>query len=253
MADQLHYVPGDYYQLDDLSGFKIRASVSRRIPGGQTGGAVVDRKRWEPQQPQDFVRGVPDVQTVPVPRPRQPNRFVILATYVTAPSARLTLIMTIAEPSGFTVGDNVVVMLDSGENFATQIAAIDGNEFWLGTPLPATVGTYFGDPIENTVLYVSSGAAPPQTGLWNDGGTLALLQTGGYPTDPTGLAAGAVWNNGFAIAIVPGVTPDPTAPALTFGTITMGRLLFLGGGDLPTSLPAVAGELWNNGGEVAVA
>lgn len=33
-------------------------------------GLIVDRRVWEARQPQDFVKGVPDNQTVPYARPR---------------------------------------------------------------------------------------------------------------------------------------------------------------------------------------
>lgn len=250
MANDKWYNPGDWYQLDDLSGFKIRASRSRRIPGGQTGNLIVAPERWEAQQPQDFVRGVVDDQTVPVPRPRQTNQFTVLATFVTAPSARLSYSITVDTSAGFAVGNNVFLMLDNGENFLTSIGGIDGNEIFLGTPLPYSVGGNIGDPIENTLIFFNDGP-PTNTGLWNDSGTLSLLQHGGYPTSDAGLSAGDVWDNQFAIAVVPGGSGSGTD--LTFGSVTAGLLLFLGGGGLPTSLPATAGTLWNNGGEVSVA
>jgi hypothetical protein len=250
MANDRWYNPGDWYQLDDLSGFKIRASRSRRIPGGQTGNLIVAPERWEPQQPQDFVRGVLDVQQVPVPRPRQTNRFTILATFVTAPSARLSYVITVDTAVGFAVGNNVFLMLDNGENYLTSIAGIDGNDIWLGTLLPNSVGGNIGDPIENTLLFFNDGP-PTNTGLWNDSGTLSLLQHGGYPTSSVGLSAGDVWDNGFAIGVVAG--GSGSGQSYTFGTVTAGELLFNGAGGLTTSLPATAGAIWNNGGELSVA
>lgn len=152
MADDRHYVGGDYYQLDDLSGFKIRASRSRKIPGGQTGNLIVAPERWEAQQPQDFVRGIPDDQSVPQPRPRQGNQFMVVATFVTAPAARLATSIQVDSAIGMTVADRLQIMLDSGVNFVTGLASIAGNILGLTDPLPATVGTLFGDPIENVVL-----------------------------------------------------------------------------------------------------
>lgn len=169
MADDRHYVGGDYYQLDDLSGFKIRASRSRKIPGGQTGGAIVAPERWEPQQPQDFVRGVVDDQTVPQPRPRQANQFVITATWVTAPSARLSFSVEVDDAEGFTVGDRVQVMLDNGDSYNPVIVSIDGNTLRVSPILPQTVGgPGFGDPIENTIIDLGpSGLVAMTDGLGN--------------------------------------------------------------------------------------
>lgn len=157
MAREWFYNPGDNWLLDDISGFKIRRSNSRTIPGGQTGNAVVAPKRWEPQQPQDFVRGVVDDQTVPIVRSRQANQFTVLGTYVTAAAATGASAVTIADPAGFMVGYTLQIMLDSGDNFRTNLAAINGDTFDLAAPLPGSVGMLYGDPIENTVLAISGG------------------------------------------------------------------------------------------------
>jgi hypothetical protein len=160
MADDRHYVGGDNYLLDDLSGFKIRASKAKMIPGGQTGQLMVAPKRWEPQQPQDFVRGVRDDQTVAVARPRQKNQFVILGTYVTAPAAVGASVISVESTVGFSVGMTLLIMLDTGVNFLTILVGIGGGTFTLDTPLPATVGTYYGDPIENSIIATTE-AIPP--------------------------------------------------------------------------------------------
>lgn len=161
MADDRHYVGGDWYQLDDFSGFKIRASRSRKIPGGQTGGAIVDPKRWEPQHPQDFVRGVVDDQTVRDARPRQKDRFTIVATFVTAHSPRLSRSIQVDSIEGFVVNHKIAVMLDSGENYYPTILAISGNTLYLSPVLPHGVGGNFGDPIENTIIDLGPSDLPP--------------------------------------------------------------------------------------------
>ncbi len=69
MADDKHYVPGDFYRICDRTGFKVRANQTRQ----QWDQLIVRKESWEPRQPQDFVRGVADEQIVPMPRPRQPN------------------------------------------------------------------------------------------------------------------------------------------------------------------------------------
>lgn len=161
MSNDRWYNPSDNYLLDDLSGFKIRSTRSRRIAGGQTGNAIVSPEHWEPQQPQDFVRGVVDDQTVAIARPRQANRFTVVASYVTAPAARGSFYIQVASTVGMTANDRLQIMLDSGENFIAVAAAFAGQIITIGPPLPATVGTYYGDPIENTVIDLS---APPLFG-----------------------------------------------------------------------------------------
>lgn len=91
--------------------------------------------------------------------------------------------------------------------------------------------------------------------LLNDGGILQLAPGAfglNYPTSPVGLPAGAVWNNGLAVSVIPGVTPNPSAPAVFFGSITAANLLAIGGGNLPTFRPNVDLQLWNNGGLISV-
>jgi hypothetical protein len=95
--------------------------------------------------------------------------------------------------------------------------------------------------------------------LYNDGGALAVVSPpAGYPISPVGLPPGALWidpgtGNGV-IGIIPGITPDPTAPPVYFGQITAGNLLALGGGNLPLTNPAPGTlQLWNDGGMLAIA
>ncbi|WP_144880230.1 hypothetical protein [Gluconacetobacter diazotrophicus] len=154
MTEAWYYNPGDHYVLDDMSGFKVRRSRTRTIPGGQTGQAVVDRRRWEPQQPQDFVRGVADDQSVDVARPRQDDRFMMVGTVVTRPAPAGAVAIMVASVAGMGVGDTVQVMLDSGVNFVTQVRGIAGGTITLAAPLPASVGA--GDPAGNMVLDLSA-------------------------------------------------------------------------------------------------
>jgi len=88
----------------------------------------------------------------------------------------------------------------------------------------------------------------------NDGGVLYLPYALTYPTSSVGLAAGSVWWNGGVISVVPGVTPNPSAPAVYFQYTFPAQLLSLGGGNLPLSNPGPGtGQLWNNGGVVSIA
>lgn len=86
----------------------------------------------------------------------------------------------------------------------------------------------------------------------NDGGILQLTAPVDYPLSSGGLPAGAVWYNGGAVSVVPGVTPNPAAPPVYFATVTPASLLALGGGDLPLADPVNLGQLWNNGGLITI-
>jgi len=86
----------------------------------------------------------------------------------------------------------------------------------------------------------------------NDGGVLQMTAVSGYPITDYGLEAGSVWYNGGTVAVVPGVTPNPTAPPVYFDGLTASYLLSLGGGNLPLTDPANVGQLWNNGGLICI-
>lgn len=191
MTEPYYFNPGDHYVLEDISGFKRRYSKCRKIPGGQTGQMIVDAKRWEPQQPQDFVRGVVDEIAVPGPeaRPRQANEFVVTGTWVTEFAPVRSETIRVASTLGFSVGDRIMVMLDIGENYFPIVVAIGGNEMRLTPVLPASVGGptssrgmigNYGDPLENMVIRLGPdrGVAflvddkPPQPPIVDDYGDL---------------------------------------------------------------------------------
>ena len=91
----------------------------------------------------------------------------------------------------------------------------------------------------------------------NDGGLLQILSGANWPSSAVGLPAGALWSDGGVVSVVPGVTPDPLADPVFFAVITAtlsSYFLALGGGNLPLTNPgAGTGQLWNDGGAVAVA
>lgn len=115
------------------------------------------------------MRGVWDDQTVALSRPRQENQFVLLGTTVAAPSARGSRFMTVASSAGFVPGNVIQIMLDSGVNFLTAIAAIAGNVFTLPNDLPFSVGSLYGDPIENSVI-LRKGLVLPVVFVFNEPG-----------------------------------------------------------------------------------
>lgn len=78
------YVKGhsDYLKLGDwnavcyICGFKFKAGMLKRYWEG----FMVCESCWEPRQPQDFVRGVPDTQTPPWTQPDPPDQFIPVCT-----------------------------------------------------------------------------------------------------------------------------------------------------------------------------
>lgn len=72
MGADKHFRMGSFYRIDDRTGFATRAEDTQM----EWNNLIVSRRVWEARQPQDFVTGVPDNQTVPYARPRSPNVFV---------------------------------------------------------------------------------------------------------------------------------------------------------------------------------
>ncbi len=152
MARDKFYRPGDYYQIDDIRGYKVRASQTQQ----QWDGMQTLPSSFSPRQPQDLVTGVRDDQSVPVPRPRQANQFVIVATWVTAAAAAGATTITVDSTVGFNVGDLVQIMLDNGNPFTVTLSAVGASTLtWAGAGLPGTVGSLYG-PIENAVTNFTS-------------------------------------------------------------------------------------------------
>lgn len=94
-----------------------------------------------------------------------------------------------------------------------------------------------------------------QLGFFSDGGVLAMgAGIIGYPTSPSGLLAGALWDNGGVVSVAGTTTPNPAAPPVYFPGVSPSTLLYLTGANLPLSNPGIGtGQLWNNGGVVSIA
>jgi hypothetical protein len=86
---------------------------------------------------------------------------VLVGTWVTAFSARRSTTIQVASVVGFSFGQRLLIMLDTGENFATNLVGISGLTMTLSDPLPASVGGNYGDPIENSVLEAGFGINDP--------------------------------------------------------------------------------------------
>jgi hypothetical protein len=159
LADDLHYVGGDWYFLDMYSGMKVRAAKARR----QWDNVITSGTHFSPRQPQDMVQGVRDDQAVPWALPRQVNQFTVIATFVTAFAGRRSLSMQVDSAVGFQIGDRCQVPLDDGNLFTFTLSGIVGNVLsWASPGLPGTVGGSFGDPLENQVFNLGpNNSAPP--------------------------------------------------------------------------------------------
>lgn len=115
----IQYRLGSFYRADDRSGFVTRAEKTRM----EWQGYIVDRKLWEIRQPQDFVKGVPDDQTVPDPRSELPTPFVgPTATELSAAVTPGATFLPLSSVGGISAGDLLGVMLDTGVYFNTSVS-----------------------------------------------------------------------------------------------------------------------------------
>lgn len=121
MPQDRFYKPGSFWRIDDRSGFKVRAENTRK----EWTNLIVATGLWEARQPQDFVKGVTDDQSVPDPRPRQLDVFLgPLQTTTTAACAAGTTLIPLASAVRFLIGDNVEIMLDTNEYFSTTVSQV---------------------------------------------------------------------------------------------------------------------------------
>lgn len=161
MGTKLHYKPGSFYRICDRTGFAYRAEGTRK----QWNNIIVRDRSFEERQPQDFVRGRRDDQTVPEPRPRQTNVFLgvqtALAQNVTSGGgfssgfssgfqiSGSASLLPVQSTVGFNVGDQISVQLDNGTTFFTTAQAIDfsSNVITPGKvlPYPASLGNIVTD------------------------------------------------------------------------------------------------------------
>ncbi|UOF82053.1 ubiquitin [Caudoviricetes sp.] len=67
-----HYDKGDWNCICDVCGRQFKASQLQL----RWDGVMVCESDWEPRQPQDFIRGVPDYQAPKWTRPEQSDEFI---------------------------------------------------------------------------------------------------------------------------------------------------------------------------------
>lgn len=125
MADDKHYVPGDFYRICERTGFKVRAGHTIK----EWTGRFVRDISFEERQPQDFVRGVADLQQVPDPRPRQVDTFLgPLGTTLTQAVAAGGQTFHVQSSVRMLIGDFITVMRDDGVQQRMNIATIPNTQ-----------------------------------------------------------------------------------------------------------------------------
>lgn len=135
----VQYKPGSFYRSDDRSGFTRRAEDTKQ----EWNSLIVGKNLWEERQPQDFVRGVPDDQTVPDARPEPgPIWDGPLSTQLAEAAAIGATFLFLQAINGFSAGGKVGIMLDSGSYFnTTQVGPATSGGINIATGLPNTAAS----------------------------------------------------------------------------------------------------------------
>lgn len=151
------YIAGDFWRICDSCGFKVRASQTKK----RWDNLVVCMDDWEPQHPQDFVRGRADRQAVPDPRPEPVDRLLgPLTTTATAAASAGATTLAVETSARFEPGDDISVTLASGDVHAAQINTVPDAE-----TLTLTSATKLPGAINSGALIVNNDAiAEPDLG-----------------------------------------------------------------------------------------
>lgn len=198
MGRDYYYKAGSYYRIDDRSGFRFRAERTKK----QWDNLIVAERFWEIRQPQDFVRGVRDDQTVPEARPRPAYSFDGNSQSTLAQTALYGQnFVVINAPFAVVAGNTIGVTLDAdlGVVFLTVVLgsgayssayssayqiAISGGDFNPDFGPDFSTGSYVG-------LYIS----PPLIGQASSGAWVAnwsspQILAQNYPGSASGAGGG---------------------------------------------------------------
>lgn len=109
MGRDYYYKPGSFYRICDRTGFRYRAERTRK----EWDQLIVRDQSWEIRQPQDFVKGVRDDQTVPEARPRPTFEFTGPGQSTLAAAAAIDAVyVSVNAPFAFQLGDKLAITLD---------------------------------------------------------------------------------------------------------------------------------------------
>jgi hypothetical protein len=134
MAYIPRYDSGDWKALCDVCGREFKATqLTKRWDG-----LMCCRHDWEPRQPQDFVRGVDDNQTVPWSRPEPADYFIPIAFTPPAVviSVNSTASITITLPTyvkKYTIAESTTATLNYQVRPAIQAGAREINGSSINT------------------------------------------------------------------------------------------------------------------------
>ena len=135
MGRENYYKPGSWYRVCDRTGFVVRAERTRK----EWDGLIVRGRSFELRNVQDFVKGVPDDQTVPEARPKPavytfvgPAQSTLAANAVQGAGA-----VVVNAPFPVNVGDRlaITVSVDLGTIFFCQATSSDPSNLAISPAL----------------------------------------------------------------------------------------------------------------------
>ena len=121
------YIAGDYWQICDECGRKIRNSQSRK----RWDGLIVCPADWEPRHPQEVLHDTPNEhQSVQDARPRPESNQLYIATKVATAAVPGDTTVVVDSIANIADGDSITVQLDGGGQLITTVN---------GTPSSSTI------------------------------------------------------------------------------------------------------------------
>lgn len=128
------YRRGNWWVTDDRDESRVRF-LDTRV---EWTGAVVSAESWEARNAQDFIQGVPDIQSVPDPRPPPPPGFLGPdQSNITVSTPAGSVLVIIGSTFGMVAGNRVGVPVADLSIFQTTIATIiNGTSLTLNGRLP---------------------------------------------------------------------------------------------------------------------
>ena len=112
---------GDYNAICDVCGRKFKFSALRQ-KWDNTWACSAD---WEPRQPQDYLRGIPDNMSVPLSRPDPPPLFIQDEVVTETPMITLSFIKALLKSLAVSVS-SLVTILKTVYPFTPASKVVDG-------------------------------------------------------------------------------------------------------------------------------
>lgn len=112
---------GDYNAICDVCGRKFKFSRLRQ----KWDNTWACEQDWEPRQPQDYLRGIPDNMSVPLSRPDPPPLFIQDEVVTETPIITLSFIKALLKSLAVSVS-SLVTILKTVYPFTPASKVVDG-------------------------------------------------------------------------------------------------------------------------------